>query len=274
MEQDKLYRNKEWLASKFKEFKTPSKVADETGYPRTCITRYALKYNIYNPKYNRSKRNYVDENYFKEIDTKEKAYFLGFIMADGNVYQKSDGKYQFSIKIKATDKDILYKFAKAINFDPSNIKEREEVRGTMTTRCAEIKIYNQVFCNNLIDKNVIPRKTGKEVMPDIKKKFKRDFIRGYIDGDGWIGKSQPQVGFCSSSLKIMEQMVNYIKSELNIELKIIDQKDCYVVKTYAKKKVYQLIKHFYYKDCISLDRKKSIALKSKDNIIDTLIGSL
>ena len=45
----------------------------------------------------------------------------------------------------------------------------------------------------------------------------------------------------------MEQMVNYIKSELNIELKIIDQKDCYVVKTYAKKKVYQLIKHFYYK---------------------------
>ncbi|MEG1494711.1 MAG: hypothetical protein RR406_00205 [Bacilli bacterium] len=155
-----------------------------TGYPRTCITRYAIKYNIYEKKYTRDKTNYVNEDYFNKINTSDKAYFLGFIMADGNMYQRSNGKYQFSIKIKSSDKDILLKFAQAIDFNIEKITERNETRNETITRCAEIKIYNQTFCENLIKQGVIPRKTGKEYIPNISSKYLKDFIRGYIDGDG------------------------------------------------------------------------------------------
>ena len=81
---------------------------------------------IINQQYNRNKANHVNEKYFANIDSANKAYFLGFIMADGNMYQHEDGKLQFSIKIKNTDKDILYKFADEIEFPKDKIIEREE----------------------------------------------------------------------------------------------------------------------------------------------------
>lgn len=159
---NKLYRNEKWLREQFEKYKTPSLVSNMTGYPRTCITRYAIKYKIYDTKYTREKSNYVDENYFCNIDTESKAYFLGFIMADGNMYKRSNGSYQFSIKIKNTDKDILLKSADEIQFNKDKLKERDEVRNGTTTHCVEIKIYNQIFCKSLIALGVIPRKTGKE----------------------------------------------------------------------------------------------------------------
>ena len=268
---ERKYTDREWLQNQFNKYKTPSLVSTMTGYPRTCITRYAIKYGIYEKKYTREKVNHVNETYFYNIDTAEKAYFLGFIMADGNMYLRN-GKYQFSIKIKSSDKDILLKFASAIDFNIEKIKERNEERNGSITRCAEIKIYNQVFCNSLVSLGVIPRKTGKEFMPDIPKEFEKDFIRGYIDGDGWIGKDNFQLGYCSSSYKIMEQITNYIKEAINVDMTIKQQNKIYVAKIYAKKKVYHLLKHFYYEGCTSLDRKNNLAKQKQVELYNDLIG--
>lgn len=272
---DKLYRNEEWLKEQFKKYKTPSLVSTMTGYPRTCITRYAIRYNIYDPKYTREKKNYVDENYFLNIDSAKKAYFLGFIMADGNMYKRSDGKYQFSIKIKNTDKDILLKLADEIGFNKEKIIERSEIRNGSTAHCAELKIYNQDFCKSLVNLGIVPRKTGKEYMPEIPKELRKDFVRGYIDGDGWIGKDRAQIGVCSTSSTIITQINSYLKEAIKIELNVNKRPDnVYISKTYNRKKVYHILKHLYYEGCIALDRKNNIAkLKIKD-IYDDLIGSL
>ena len=270
---EREYRNKKWLKEQFDKYKTPNEVAKATGYPRTCITRYATKYNIYSVKYNRSKANHVNEKYFANIDTANKAYFLGFITADGNMYQKDNGKLQFSIKIKSTDKDILYKFADEIEFPKDKIIEREENRKGSITKCAEIKIYNQEFCSYLIKLGIVPRKTGKEYMPNIKEEFKKDFIRGFIDGDGWISKDGFQIGFGSSSLKLIESIRDYILEALDIDLTIYNDL-IYTVKSYKRKNIYQILKHFYYEGCMSLDRKYNLANIKKQEIIEDLIGSL
>lgn len=270
---EREYRNKDWLIKQFDKYKTPNEVAKATGYPRTCITRYATKYNIYSVKYNRNKSNHVNEKYFANIDTKEKAYFLGFIMADGNMYQHEDGKLQFSIKIKNTDKDILYKLANEIEFPIEKITQREEKRKGSITKCAEIKIYNQTFCSCLVKLGVVPRKTGKEYMPNIKHEFKKDFIRGFIDGDGWISKDGFQIGFASSSLKLIKSIKSYILKELNIDLTIYDEQ-IYTIKSYKRKNIYQMLKHFYYEGCMSLDRKYNLANIKKQEILEDLIGSL
>lgn len=54
----------------------------------------------------------VDETFFDEVDTIEKAYVLGFLWADGNVSQKTN-----YIKLSITDKDVLYEIAKIMKFD-------------------------------------------------------------------------------------------------------------------------------------------------------------
>jgi hypothetical protein len=51
-----------------------------------------------------SKFNF-NEDYFESIDTEDKAYFLGFIVADGSVSDDTN-----TIKIIQKETDILYEF--------------------------------------------------------------------------------------------------------------------------------------------------------------------
>ena len=63
----------------------------------------------------------LKEDFFETIDTEEKAYLLGFILADGCI----DGN-QLSIEINKRDIEILYMFKKAVN-SIAKISERKHV---------------------------------------------------------------------------------------------------------------------------------------------------
>ena len=60
------------------------------------LKRHGVKVNKTNRKYT------LDESYFDQIDTEEKAYFLGLLYADGCNYEKKN-----TISIGLQDKDIL-----------------------------------------------------------------------------------------------------------------------------------------------------------------------
>lgn len=68
----------------------------------------AIKYSTKNRKLN------ID--YFKTIDSEEKAYILGFLVADGNVYI-SDKDMKVSFSQTAKDVDILYKIKNILQID-------------------------------------------------------------------------------------------------------------------------------------------------------------
>lgn len=263
--EDPLYRNKEWLQKQFDLYETVSEVSKQTGYPRTCITRYATRFNIYKKKYTRKNVNTVNEDYFKEIDTEEKAYWLGFFMADANMYIYEDGRRQFSIKIKDSDHEHLEKFKKAVNFSGQIIK-RCSIRKDTKCYSSEIKIYNKNFCDCLIKHGIIPHKTGKEQIPNtIPEDLKKHFIRGFLDGDGWVsgnikkGKSA-NVGICSTNKVICDNLFEYFKTYLNIQMQINLYKNVYKVHTGKKEFVYNLLKFLYLNSNIYLDRKYKKAI--------------
>ena len=52
------------------------------------------------------------ENFFEIIDTQEKAYWLGFLFADGNVYKKRNSYY---IKLSVCDKEVVERFKQDIS---------------------------------------------------------------------------------------------------------------------------------------------------------------
>ena len=55
-----------------------------------------------------------DEKYFEKIDSPEKAYWLGFIAADGNIYKREGHLSLLSISIKDTDIKLLQEFQKEL----------------------------------------------------------------------------------------------------------------------------------------------------------------
>ena len=122
----------------------------------------------------------MDENFFDEIDTKAKAYWLGFIYADGSVYiNKKNGYKQMEIAVKIDDEQIIDSFIHIIQ--PSTrkfIKTKQYMR-------AVIRINSQKICNDLIKHSCVMRKSMIIELPVlVSRKLYLAFLLGFFDGDG------------------------------------------------------------------------------------------
>jgi hypothetical protein len=118
----------------------------------------------------------LNENFFEAIDSEEKAYFLGFLFADGYVNEKFN---VVDLTIHHKDKEILDKFIENIYPEgrPLMIVKKDYLR---------LVINSSRFINDLVSYGCIQAKTFKLKFPTIPEIFQRDFIRGYFDGDGSI----------------------------------------------------------------------------------------
>ena len=164
-----------------------------------------LKYNVsYASVYNALKKfniefNYtygrkhsIDESFFENIDTEEKAYWLGFIMADGTVIKTNkDSSYnRLKIGLCLKDEDHLIKFKNSIK-TTSDIKyyttkeNNSSYSGANYTHCY-LNCDSIKLASDLIKHNCIPNKTDFCTIPNIPSELIHHFIRGYFDGDGSI----------------------------------------------------------------------------------------
>ena len=139
---------------------------------------------------------------FEIIDTEEKAYWLGFLYADGSVGSKED-----KIELGLAEKDLKHieKFKTFMNIN-NKISYREKTKSyRMSFRSAKCK-------QDLIDKGCIPKKSLILDFPNenqVPKHLIRHFIRGYFDGDGWFTNTEScfQIGIIGTE--------NFINGFLN-----------------------------------------------------------
>lgn len=126
-----------------------------------------------------NRRKYdLNEKYFNKIDTPEKAYWLGFIAADG--YIRED-RATLQIQLQESDKSHLSKFLKAINTEKEIMKI--EQNGYIGYR---ILIHSRKMINDLVANGCFQNKSLKLSPPNIDKKLIKYWILGYYDGDGGI----------------------------------------------------------------------------------------
>lgn len=262
-----LYKNKEWLEKELKEGKTKTELAKSLNVSSDTIAYWQNKHCIPSPK--RIKKKYeLDCDFFAKIDTEEKAYWLGFIMADGciSTSNKKCPNSRLDIVLNENDNQHLNKVKKALQSTaPIENKVVHDKRG-FSTNSSRIRFSSVVLCRDLIKWGVVPQKTGKEIMPDIENDLLRHFIRGFFDGDGTICcqyKTDKRYRFHigSASLLIIKQIISYFKT-FNIELKY------YTDLSYKKPFYYidsnshiitQKVMHILYDDAkIYLDRKYNI----------------
>lgn len=126
--------------------------------------------------------HHCNYNYFSVIDTEEKAYWLGFIYADGNVNKAQN---TLTINLQAGDRGHLAKLNKCLEGNYS-VKVTEDIRGDKTYWNARLSVYSTKLVKDLINKGVVPNKTSIITFPKIQNDLVRHFVRGYFDGDGTI----------------------------------------------------------------------------------------
>lgn len=148
-----------------------------------------------------------NQTYFKVIDTHLKAYFLGFITADGCIVDHSNTSKvdELAINIHEKDSQVLETLSRELGREtpiykvPS--KNQVALRLTSQTMCDDLKQYGLGYRKSLTLPNIFP------LIPN---EFHGSFTLGYFDGDGWItqhrtpykgtGRVSPgaTIGFCGT----------------------------------------------------------------------------
>ena len=158
-------------------------------------------------------RKKFNEDYFEVIDTPEKAYFLGFIFADGCLIDNpKEYRYKLNIKIHNKDEDILKKFI-------SLLDSEVEIWRSNHREISEIGFSSKKMINDLKKIGLHPNKTYTISYPKIDENLERHFLRGYFDGDGCIRiKTDKRDGSQIGDMRLVGgsvEMLNSINERMN-----------------------------------------------------------
>lgn len=188
---------------------------------------------------------------FKSIDTEEKAYWLGFLYADGYVSEKRN---TVSLCLKEMDVDHVKAFRNFLNLDNKPLHKKEK-----NNKYIEYEFsFSSLSCkNDLIALGCTPKKSLTLTFPRGKfdKLLYRHFIRGYFDGDGCISnvnKKYPTVeilgtsDFLSGILECFPNSTNAIYGFNHSSVKRIQ---------YFGKYSLKFLKYIYHDSHVFLDRK-------------------
>lgn len=165
-------------------------------------------------KYNYNKR------FFQNIDSEEKAYWLGFFFADGHTQKSLERRYcEAAIMLGVKDKGHLKKLNKSLN---GNIEVATRLKGTgfgdgKLHEMATIRLYSVDLVNDLISWGCVPNKVKHMTFPTISKEYYWSFIRGFFDGDGSISFNKqrqiPKCDFASTSYDFLQTIRGFLFEE-------------------------------------------------------------
>jgi len=237
-------------------------LAIKYGHDTTNIKKFLVKNGVKMKTQSDWNQHYsFDKSFFKKIDSHVKAYWLGFIYADGNLYNSA---LQIGLGIK--DKEHLNLFKK-------DIKSTHQIY-TDGDDGVKIIIRNEELFADLKNLELCERKSLILRFPSEKtvtEQYKNSFMLGYFDGDGTIGLNKNtkkwRFGITSTyefCLEFKNALMGYTKI---LHMGIYKEKRSVgntwnlsigggCTKTESKWRI-QEIYNFLYKDCETfLERKK------------------
>lgn len=145
----------------------------------------------------RNRDNTKNENYFQAIDSEEKAYFLGFMLADGNISKKTN---RICFTINDNDSYILEKFKKSINSE-NEVRHYKvfDNRKNKYNNSAVFQVSSSKIKKDLENLGISSNKTKTfDFTKIIDNKNYNHFLRGLFDGDGHINKTKTRISVIST----------------------------------------------------------------------------
>ena len=212
-----------------------------------------------------------NKDYFSEINTPDRAYWLGFLYADGSInrFYTNDKLRSMTLELGLSykDKGHLEKFKECLNTNIPIFEKTNKIKG-QEYKSVRIQLNNTKICYDLCDLGCTPSKTYNIKFPTydiVPKEFMRDFLRGFFDGDGCISITEmdgkPHI---STNITGIYDMLKSI-SDFLVEEQIIrtqptiykDQRSdsTYRMYIYGKDTNKEFLDYLYKDSIIYLDRK-------------------
>ena len=205
----------------------------------------------------------INEHYFDEIDTPNKAYILGFLYADGT----NNGSDTVSLSLQERDVGILQKIQREIGSNaPLNYREFNKININWSNQW-RMCICNKHISDILSQYGMVRNKTFVVKYPKwLDDSLHSHFIRGMIDGDGCV--NQKYVSLCGT-YDICYTTGEILREKCGINYIIYRNQNIYDLRVYKKQDRINVLS-FLYKDAdLFLDRKHNEYLNFMNSINNT-----
>lgn len=209
----------------------------------------------------RFRKHELNERYFEKINTEDKAYWLGFVLADGNVHGN-----RLTIGLAEVDVQHLRKFLLAVGSSSSVIFSRSSgYTDRMQTR---VRVNSRHMMSDLLALGVTPRKSATACAPldRIPEPLHKHFWRGVVDGDGHVSKPTPESQSPTVNLVgprvLCEQFKAWVQTLGPTQNKVCRKRDCkdlWVVSFSRRELSHRILQELYEGCSVALDRKEELA---------------
>lgn len=263
---------KQQLIDLYKDGLSTYKIGEVLNVDACTVQRWLDKLDIEKRSLSEATRTYsIDETYFDEIDTEDKAYFLGWLYSDGcnSTYDnKGKNRYNIVLQLQKRDKEILDAFLSHMksNAPLSYVAPRAENEQGYY----RMSVYNKHMSQTLEKHGVTANKTFTVTYPTwLPEELQHHFIRGVFDGDGNISlysKRKRDGKFSGASISIIgtenlcNNMWRIMHEELRLPAYITDTHDTderiRTIRIDRKDSVYKFMEWMYKDATIWLSRKK------------------
>ena len=151
----------EKISAEYKKGETNSNLASRFNVSPTAIHKVLVKMGVEVRSRSETSRkgNEVNEKAFDNPNKKDTAYWIGHIMADGNVTSPREGRSPVvSLELQGDDTKHVRNFAKFLGAS-HKVGEKNRTDGR---RSAYVELRSQVLADKLASYGVIAQKTGNQ----------------------------------------------------------------------------------------------------------------
>lgn len=177
------------------------KIAKSLGVTNSKVYWILQKNNVTRRSNKENSRKYdLNHSFFKTIDSEEKAYWLGFMYADGYVSLRKDGCKYVGLSLTADDRGHIEKLNRSLSSTyPINeyVSYMQTDKAIVTIEYSRLLIRSDELFDDLVAKGCKEHKSLILEYPtreQVPKHLIHHFIRGYIDGDGSYGENVKILG--------------------------------------------------------------------------------
>ena len=134
----------------------------------------------------RTTKYHRNSNYFEKIDSVKKAYWLGFLAADGCVKIDKYGRKYVDLRLSKKDASHLEMFLE-------DLKAEDVIHHY--DNAAVVMLCDKKMVFDLMFLGIVPRKSLILKYPSINSELDKAFMLGYFDGDGCWTKTSGRIKF-------------------------------------------------------------------------------
>lgn len=256
--------NKEFLETCLKQGMSTRDIEKICDKKRSVISYWIKKYGLIEESKYRKNPAFQ----FEKIDTKEKAYALGFILADGTINQNKNVEITVGLRDKQVLKFIANTIQSNVYYDHTFDKKAKRFpRARTTKRIKDITKFTGGFVKS------------ERHFPIVREDLQKYLIQGVFDADGCVtwgrrkdkNRIWQKISF-TSQLKILEGVQKYLMKYLNISTTIRPKSKCkcYILEFSNLKDILTFCEHIYSdEEFVVLHRKyskyKALRLELEEN---------